>query len=203
VGKPRHTKEQVQQRFTEAARVIRECLLAAWRDYRTKYPAKSRLIHSGRSRASLFVDHVLDHLRKRVTEIPNAKLVKFRGLTVLVVNDEFTVKIAKKLTRRLLTRGLPTDQNVAFMTHDPQGAFGFFKDRTSLIVGYVLDELAAAIYRTVVVCPNGLEQNYWHYEIQDEAPAGAIEPAPPAPGDSYDFPFTVDGEESDEGESQN
>jgi hypothetical protein len=205
IVEPIHSRDEVEQAFaTVAGSVIRECILAGWRSYRDLYAPGLRLVHAARTRASIVYDHTLDQLQQRLGEIPKAQLVRIRGLWVLVLNDAFTIKIPKKLrsSRKLISKTYPTGQTRAFMRQDPQGAFdGFLADRTSLVVGYVLDEVAAEV-EIYVTCPNGMRRNWWAFELRapEKAASGTIMPTSPLPP-AGEAPFTIEtpDEKPDEG----
>lgn len=183
---PKHTQTQAQSALQFILGIFWECIHGAWTDYRDEYSPEIRLHHSARTRSSAVYDHAVARLEVHLASVPGASIVRYRGLTLIVVADDFVIKFPKKLGRRRLSNTYPTTQTLGFLTQD-ESIFPFLSERTSLIVGYLLNELGTAIEAVYVTCPDGPTRNHWWFEVENPNVAvGTIGPNSPLPFSPFD-----------------
>lgn len=183
---PRHTQAQAQSGLQFVLGIFWECIHGAWGDYRDEYSPEVRLRHSKRTRSSAVYDHAVARLEAGLSSVTGASIVRHRGLLLVVVADDFVIKFPKKLGRRRLSSTYPTTQTLGFLTQD-ETVFPFLSERTSLIVGYLLNELGTTIEAVYVTCPDGPTRNHWWFEIDNPSVAtGTIGPSSPLPFSPFD-----------------
>lgn len=164
-------EEALHQDRAQIADIFERAIRLGWDEY-FRYPAELRLVHSKRTRASIVYDHARDRLTELLKPVPRARLLMKRGLAIVLLDDKYVIKIPKRLSAKKLSRTYPTEQTLSFLTHDPQGRFAFLTGRTSVIVGYVLDELELEIHAIYATCPDGTRRNHWTLKL-DRAARGA------------------------------
>jgi hypothetical protein len=184
---PNHNEAQARTAFqAHVEAIFFNAIRGAHQDYQSGYSPQQRLIHSKRTRATILYDHARARLDVGLAGVSGVHVLTYRGLTMVILDDQFLIKIPKKLSRRFLSRTYPTEQTLAFMTHTSQESFPFLHNRTSVIVGYLSNDIDAEAVEIWATCPDGSGRNHWKFQLQPAAGhgVGTIGPStslPPSP----------------------
>ena len=156
----------------------------AWDDYMS-YPIEKRVVHSGRSRASLVHDHMVDRASRYAVEEIGVQIVELKKLYLFVFDGRIAVRF-KKFDEELRTRNQPTKQVRRFKFQDQLPGV---EAAHNLESGYILDANGQSIQAIHLVCPSGFGV-YWDVLLTENAQLTVIEDL---------FAKKVASEESDEG----
>lgn len=120
---------------------------------------------SPRTRAGYIHDRVVNRLQQIEIQgsVPGLRMVKIRGLWVVVVRDQLILKL-KKLDKSLRSRNIPTLQTKSF--DEQSSVLSLAASATNATGGYVLDPLTTMPLYIVAVCWNG-RQRLWEIPLED------------------------------------
>lgn len=148
-------------------------VLGAWDEYMTDIPAAMQAKFDPTTRAN--VVHAL--IRHRFNELVDKhdlmRIPNTGKMLLVVIHDAVAMKV-KKLNDALISSNVRTQQARSFRCHQTLQIPGI-KEAGHLELGYELDAFDRTIKTIWLLCPNGLNRNYWAAPIWgDEVAAGNI-----------------------------
>lgn len=141
----------------------------AWGDYMS-YPNEKRVVHSGRSRASLVHDHMVDRASRYAVEGMGVQIVEKRKLYLFVFDGRIAVRF-KKFDEELKTCNQPTNQVWQFKS---QIQLPGVEAVHNLESGYILGADEQSIQAIHLVCPSG-SGVYWDVLLTENAQFTVVE----------------------------
>jgi hypothetical protein len=192
-------QSQVEEILKPYFTTFAECFRGGMADYSTKY-TDTRIVHSARTRANIFRDHVVDHARRnfegkefaRPVETPNGLFCIEIDGKGSGIDGRLLIRF-KKLNKKLLASNVLTKQAADF--NEQKDVFSQpvqmplfdglskveFSLPTNLNAGYIPNELWTGLEGMFVTCPNGKRSIAWFANIGDSTSAdrqGCLIPLP-------------------------
>lgn len=181
---------QVEEILKPYLMIFAECFRGGMADYSTKY-IETRMVHSARTRANIFRDHVVDHARRNFAGKEFVRSVETaNGLFCIEIDGEgsgiegrLLIRF-KKLNGKLQASNVLTKQAVDFNDQKevlPQPVqMSLFGDLskvklplpTNLNAGYIPNELWTGLEGMYLTCPNGKRSIAWFANIGGTAGEG-------------------------------
>lgn len=150
-------KEQIKRWITpERETTIRNCIVSAFNEYRTKYGAL-RHKHTPRTSASIIHDLIVWNIKDQFDNYPQTKCLIKQNLFLLIIGNGDVIIRFKKFNKKLFTHNIPTQQSFDF-SHQ----MTLFKPSVNLNAGYQLDGLDLKVY---ITCPIDMKRNSWIWEL--------------------------------------
>lgn len=195
-----HAAEDVLRPYMD---LLAEPFPAAWRrwaDLGEEWPDVRRHL-SARARASMVYDWAAARARLIFSDLsPDVRIHEAYGFLLLGFNDQLYLRLKKFQNTRLLTTGIPTQQQMTFAGQQPLAGF---PASTNLVLGYQLNELQTDIGRMAITCST-FNRRHWLIDVLAPGQATITERpfAPDGPGPAEpSIRSTDDREERGEEES--
>ena len=128
-------KELIEKTLQPYIDMMHEAITVGWDKYNTQTATMSQ-IFSSRTKPNLIRDFIFEEIRKRVPNYENLRIVKSKGLELLVIDDEkcpLALRF-KKLDKNLLAKNTKTQQAELFANQEQID--GFFPTTKYLNIGY-------------------------------------------------------------------
>lgn len=149
-----------------------------WKDLTQKVPGKVA-VQGRRTRASWVHDAMAQEALRRFASKEEVHVSESRGFLTITFANMVILRFRKFQGKRLRTSGIPTQQRIDFET---QQLHLDGMTVTSVVAGYLVDELEQELARLAVTCPFGGD-NVWviDLEIPGSGTAEVVPVAPKAP----------------------
>jgi hypothetical protein len=137
-----------------------------WRAWKQEPPEKSAR-KSRRTRATWVHDEMTEEARRRFDDCSGVHVAEVHGFITLTFDNRLILRFKKFQGRRLLTSGVRTWQRNRFQ-YQQLTVEGI--RITTVVAGYLLDDVEQELEKIAIVCPNG-RTNEWVITLDEPADA--------------------------------